>query len=183
MSIDNDTAPAQSRPRFCGRPEWTSRYTAWVVYIGRRPGVYSSWPEVEEQVLRVRNFSHQAFRSRDAALLSYQCAVKGGFVWSTVERGDFPIPEVTMFRRLDSSCLQNCLRTTNSYLSRLAVEPGHQWHVVFVGLAPGVYRWQHEAFYYSTGIPHARRGTYKTREGAFGAFIEALERGEVGMFF
>ena len=92
--------------------------------------------------MRVKHFSHQAFRSKDAARLAYECASKTGLVWSTDERGEFPTPVVSVFRRLDSSRRAECLRVSNTRISRFAVEPGHQWHVVFVGLAPGVYRWQ-----------------------------------------
>ena len=42
-----------------------------MVYSGRHPGVYDSWSECNEQVLRYEGSSHDSFNSREKAEYHY----------------------------------------------------------------------------------------------------------------
>ena len=50
----------------------TSRYAAYVVFKGRKPGVYKTWKETEVQVNRCSGSSYKGFASLAEAKRAYR---------------------------------------------------------------------------------------------------------------
>ncbi|CAA2969779.1 Hypothetical predicted protein [Olea europaea subsp. europaea] len=52
---------------FCTGGPSPTRGKVYVVFVSRKPGIYSSWYKAEKQVDRFRNNSFRAFKTRDDA--------------------------------------------------------------------------------------------------------------------
>ena len=58
-------------------PRGKAKYTHFVVYVGRTPGVYETWAETQEQVSGFSGNRHKGFTSYAEAKASYKAFSKG----------------------------------------------------------------------------------------------------------
>ena len=54
------------------RPKGNSRRAAYVVFEGRKPGVYATWAEAEAQVHQYSWAKHSGYDSKDEAYLAFE---------------------------------------------------------------------------------------------------------------
>ncbi|MBO8589784.1 RNase H1/viroplasmin domain-containing protein, partial [Staphylococcus aureus] len=61
----------------------------YVVYNGREPGIYNSWPECHQQVDRYSSNCHRSYKGYDEAVRSYD-DFHGGFKGEAVSKSSEP---------------------------------------------------------------------------------------------
>lgn len=44
----------------------------YVVWIGRKPGIYNNWPDAQEQIHRFKGARHQSFETRAEAVEAFK---------------------------------------------------------------------------------------------------------------
>ncbi|KAI0054723.1 hypothetical protein BV25DRAFT_1843458 [Artomyces pyxidatus] len=80
-SVDQSQAPpafaadeGPSQPNGGNR----NRNVAWVVFRGKKPGIYRTWDEAQMQLRGVSNHAHNAYRSWAVAMADYEDARRAG---------------------------------------------------------------------------------------------------------
>jgi ribonuclease HI len=57
--------------------EWMAKQKVYVVWVGRKPGVYSSWAECQEQINKFDDAKFKSYETRAAADEAYKAGWKG----------------------------------------------------------------------------------------------------------
>ncbi|KAJ6452137.1 hypothetical protein C8R47DRAFT_1169392 [Mycena vitilis] len=137
---------------------------AYVVFVGRVPGVHPSWRETANATNGVSGAIHRGYRSDQEAEDAFAYAEARG--WTRVSPG--PVAAIhtlpTPLQATDSDApnpLNGCEELDNT------------WFVVFRGITPGVYRSLLEALLNTVGIPNATYQTVEGRDNAFRTFAKA----------
>ncbi|KAF9016778.1 hypothetical protein BDZ89DRAFT_1141223 [Hymenopellis radicata] len=144
----------------------TRKAQAYVVYCGRRPGVYTNYDDVEEAVTNERSVLWQSYASRQIASEAFEYArTRPGIVYDTsvvqaqrtFNAVRLPQPELQVF----------------SAITPLSAGSSTKWHVVYTGTRPGVYSTYIEAAIHYVGIPGAIYNSYATYEHACSQYLLA----------
>ncbi|KAL1671326.1 hypothetical protein EV122DRAFT_226763 [Schizophyllum commune] len=171
------TPPASPQP-----PTSKSR-TSYVVFVGRRPGVYVSWEACQSQVTGASHNSHKSYTSFAAAQRAFSAAEDRGLVCTADQRAsDVGRPFVR--QRLWPEDLPLCTHFLDDPTSKAMAfgSTTKRWYVVYAGLQPGVYLTYHECSYLTSGYPGSRHASFETREAAIASLEGALAEGKAIKF-
>ncbi|KAJ7301064.1 hypothetical protein DFH08DRAFT_827841 [Mycena albidolilacea] len=134
--------------------------TAYVVFHGRDPGVYTVWPEVNATVNGFSNAIYRGYGSREEAEAAFAYALDHHWVCGAGAAAT-PIiftPPTPLQFFLDADPI-NPLQGSE----RL------DWQVGFRGIKPGVYSSVVEAMLNTSGVPNTLYKAYNTKQAAFAA--------------
>ncbi|KAL1685293.1 hypothetical protein GGG16DRAFT_119013 [Schizophyllum commune] len=145
--------------------------TAYAVYVGRQPGVYTTWPECLRQVKATSHNSYKAFDSLVLARRAYSAAAERGLV-STSEARAADTRRVIERQQMVLEDLPLCLAFLEDPTSKAMAVGSSRFYVVYTGLQPGVYLTYHECSYLTSGYKGARHCSFYTKEEA----VDALKR-------
>ncbi|KAL1658564.1 hypothetical protein GGF50DRAFT_120745 [Schizophyllum commune] len=175
-------AAASSAPAYTSRPSTpTVGSTAYTVYVGLEPGVYTTLPACLRQVEAVPHNSYKSFSSFSAAQRAFSAAAERGLVSTAAERAA-DIRRVVERQCMDLADLPLCLAFVDDPTSKAMVEGSHRFYVVYSGLQPGVYLTYHECTYLTSGYKGARHRSFVTEEEAVESMKEELRSGRVYKF-
>ncbi|TRM64920.1 hypothetical protein BD626DRAFT_567786 [Schizophyllum amplum] len=151
---------------------------AYVVFLGQKAGVYTSWDDCRAQVAGVKHNSYLGYKTTNEAHAAFEAARSRGLTFSFAGVAAAVGQQVTE-TRLSIDDLVLCTAFIDDETSLAMAPNGHLWYVVFKGAQPGVYRTYHEAMLSTTGLKGASQRSYGGRDAAIGAFKTSLESGDV----
>ncbi|KAI5823402.1 hypothetical protein K523DRAFT_334027 [Schizophyllum commune Tattone D] len=156
------TPPASPQP-----PTSKSR-TSYVVFVGRRPGVYVSWEACQSQVTGASHNSHKSYTSFAAAQRAFSAAEDRGLVCTADQRAsDVGRPFVR--QRLWPEDLPLCTHFLDDPTSKA---------MAFGSTTKRC----HECSYLTSGYPGSRHASFETREAAIASLEGALAEGKAIKF-
>ncbi|KAJ7436457.1 hypothetical protein B0H11DRAFT_2256162 [Mycena galericulata] len=147
----------------------SKKKAAYVVFVGRRCGVFRKWSDVAPYVNGVPNAIHCGYRtvSQAEAAYAYACSKS----WTRVSGSvDIPRAQDALGALPTPASLDSNNPLQNDEVS------DDTWYVVYRGITPGVYRSLLEALLNTYGIPNALHESVDGRTEAFARF-DAARRG------
>ncbi|TRM56336.1 hypothetical protein BD626DRAFT_575798 [Schizophyllum amplum] len=153
----------------------------YVVFVGRRPGVYGSWAQCCAQVKGVPHNSHKSYPCFAAAERAFSAAQARGLV-CTAERRAADIRRVIQRQRMELQDLPLCTHFLEDPTSKAMAPNASRWYVVYAGLQPGVYLTFHECSFLTSGYAGASHESFDSRDSALAAMERALATGRAVKF-
>ncbi|TRM58350.1 hypothetical protein BD626DRAFT_360221, partial [Schizophyllum amplum] len=167
--------PASTTPR---STQVSPGRNVYVVFIGRKAGVYTEWADCRAQVSAVKHNSYKSFGTLAKGQAAFAAAHARGLTFSCGS-ATLNVGRVVERYPMMPDDLPLCLAFIDDDTSTAMAAADHIWYVVFAGTQPGVYRTYHEAALATTGLNGAKQRSYMTRVEAEGAFKQALYAAEV----
>ncbi|CAK5273726.1 unnamed protein product [Mycena citricolor] len=146
------------------------RPAAYVVFVGREPGVCDSWDQCNEKMLGYPCALYRGYTSRadaDAAFLYAQ------------QRGWTSSPDADVFRYVPPIPVTDDDYETYNPLSGNESANDQLWYVVYRGLRPGVYRSSLESQLNVVGVPGQLFESVEGEDAARAKFADAQRKGVV----
>ncbi|KAJ7429657.1 hypothetical protein B0H11DRAFT_2265143 [Mycena galericulata] len=147
---------------------------AYVVFLGRRVGVYRSWSQVEPLVSGVSNAIHRGYGTVEAAEAAYGYArsrhwIRVSDTWpASSSQQPLDVPTPSQF-------------SDGSNPLHVDEELDDTWYVVYKGVIPGVYHSVLEALLNTVGLPNSLYESVVGRSAAFALFEGARADGHTGI--
>ncbi|KAJ7665822.1 hypothetical protein DFH06DRAFT_1127026 [Mycena polygramma] len=150
---------------------------AYAVFVGKVPGPYRHWHEVQPLINRVPGNIQQGYHSYEAAEAAHEYARVRG--WTRVATGGPPSapPTVSVIPRLPTP-----------HIDSDGINPLHRdddgpeqgiWYIVYAGITPGIYQSSLECLLNTVGIPGAVHNSCNSKDVAEFRFNEAVAGGRI----
>ncbi|KAJ7766366.1 hypothetical protein DFH07DRAFT_955417 [Mycena maculata] len=146
-----------------------SRKAAYVVFCGRKFGVFLKWDDVQAHVSGVSNAIYHGYKSLSEAQATFDYAVARAWVRNCYA------PLVAAIPRLPTPA--SSLDTLNPLSGSQA--RNHKWYVVYRGITPGVYRSYLKVQLNTLGIQGSLHESLPSRTEALEKYPRACAQGEV----
>ncbi|KAJ8473472.1 hypothetical protein ONZ45_g16284 [Pleurotus djamor] len=149
---------------------------AYAVFIGRYPGVYTTWSEVKGSVDGMASACFQGYSSHEHALAAFMYALRHRrydrpWVQTISETRPFVRPRFCYYHLHPHCAPENPLNDGCTARKR--------FYVVYKGRSPGVYTTWLETHIETTGLSGAAHESFASIYTAADKFHEAEQRGEV----
>ncbi|KAJ7700213.1 hypothetical protein B0H16DRAFT_1483973 [Mycena metata] len=160
------TSPRKKKPK--------TKKAAYVVFCGRRCGVFDDWSETKVLVSGVPNCIYRGYTTREAARAAFQYAVERS--WTRVADAAVTTPIPALPQPLDP----NVAFDTNNPLTQTEALDD-RWYIVYRGICPGVYRSHLECQLNTLGVRRSLHESIVGRAAAFAKYNRALAGGQVSV--
>ncbi|TRM60872.1 hypothetical protein BD626DRAFT_406718 [Schizophyllum amplum] len=151
---------------------------AYVVFVGRRPGTYTTWADCLAQVKGASHNSYKSYPTLAAAEHAFSAAADRALVCTSQER-EAAVGQRFRREQLKVEDLALCLHFLEDATSKAMALGSSRYYVVYVGLQPGVYLTFHECSFLTSGYKGALHEGFDARDDAIGAMESALATGKV----
>ncbi|KAJ7441679.1 hypothetical protein B0H11DRAFT_2252003 [Mycena galericulata] len=153
------------------RKKKKSKKAAYVVFCGRRFGVFRTWREVKALVNGVSNCIFRGYKTVRDAEAAFQYALSHGWVRTCSSPVTAAIPSLpTPASTFD---IDNPLSGTEPH------DQKQVWYVVYRGITPGVYRSHLESQLNTLGVRGALYESIEGKAAALQKFADARHRGDI----
>ncbi|KAF9002592.1 hypothetical protein BDZ89DRAFT_1146422 [Hymenopellis radicata] len=156
------------------RKKTRGRAKGWVVFIGRTPGVYRTWPEAEDQVSGETCSLHLSYLTLEAATAAYAYAQARHWVHASAAMAPRNFQRVPLLHPPVVEHLES--NPTAAGVAAL------RWYVVYAGIQPGIYGTFIESAINWIGVPEAAQESFVSLTYARAAFQRGISNGRIIRF-
>ncbi|KAJ6465536.1 hypothetical protein C8R47DRAFT_1079315 [Mycena vitilis] len=165
QGVSNTTVHASSTPKKKNKRRRRSAQ-AYVVFVGRVPGVSPTWAEARQHVDGVSNAVYRSYRTVPAAESAFLYAVERS--WTRVSDSSARVPIPSLPHPVDEAARDNPLHVSEDLDDR--------WFIVYRGIWPGVYHSLLESQLNVLGVRGAVHESVQGKELAFQKFTTARSK-------
>ncbi|KAJ7468413.1 hypothetical protein B0H11DRAFT_2238879 [Mycena galericulata] len=155
------------------RKKKATKKAAYVVFCGRRFGVFRTWTEAQSLVDGVSNSICRGYKTVGEAEAAFQYALRRGWVRNCFAPLTAAMPSIpTPNPGFD---------TDNPLSGKEPCAQKQTWYIVYRGITPGVYRSHLESQLNTLGVRGALYESIEGRDTAFEKYAGACRRGDIAV--